>query len=225
MNVYQENQTMIVDQVAQYYAVSASNHERIYDRPERAHDLARMRLHVADALAGHTVLELACGAGYWTRIAAEHAVSVTATDLTPEMIALARLRAMPGGKVRFALADAFNLPPDIGHYSAVFAAFWWSHVKREQYETFLGHLRERLGKDTVLVLVDDCYVEGSSPTVARTDLHGNTYHIAVAADGQRYEIITNYPSDSTLRKKMASSVREIRITRLEYYAMMRARLK
>jgi SAM-dependent methyltransferase len=215
---------MITEQSAQFYAKSASNHDRVYDRPERQHDLAAMRTHVADALRGHVVLELACGTGYWTSVVAASADSVVAIDINPEMIALAKLRALPADKVQFRVADAYNLPDDLGSFTAVFIGFWWSHVKREQQEKFLAHLRSKVG-DVVLVLLDDVYVEGSSETVARTDLEGNTYYIGVAPDGERYEIPKTYPSDSSLRKKLASSVREIKIVRLEYYWMLTCRLK
>ncbi len=215
---------MITEQSAQFYAKSASNHDRVYDKPERQHDLAAMRTHVAEALRGHVVLELACGTGYWTSIIAASADSVVATDINPEMIALAKLRALPAEKVQFRVADAYKLPDDLGSFTAVFIGFWWSHVKREQQEKFLAHLRSKVG-DIVIVLLDDAYVEGSSETVARTDLEGNTYHIRVAPDGQRYEIPKTYPSDSALRKKLASSVREIKIVRLEYYWMLTCRLK
>ena len=215
---------MITEQSAQYYAKSAAHHDAVYDKPERQHDLAAMREHVAEALRGHVVLELACGTGYWTEVIAASADSVVATDINPEMIALAKLRALPAEKVQFRVADAYNLPDDIGSYTAIFIGFWWSHVKREQQEKFLAHLRSKVG-DVVLVLLDDAYVEGSSDTVARTDLEGNTYQIRVAPDGERYEIPKTYPSDSALRKKMASSVREIKIVRLEYYWMLTCRLK
>ncbi len=216
---------MITEQSAQFYAKSAANHDRIYDKPERQQDLAAMRTHVAETLRGHRVLELACGTGYWTRIIAETAEAVTATDVNPEMIALARLRALPADKVEFRVADAYALPADIGSYSAVFIGFWWSHVKREAQERFLAQLRSRVGKDILLVLLDDTYVEGSSETVARTDMEGNTYQIRTAPDGERYEIPKTYPSDSALRKKLASSVREIRIVRLAYYWLLTCRLK
>lgn len=215
---------MITEQSAQFYAKSASNHDRVYDKPERQQDLAEMRTHVAQALHGHVVLELACGTGYWTSVIAASADSVVATDINPEMIALAKLRALPADKVQFRVADAYNLPDDLGSFTAVFIGFWWSHVKREQQEKFLAHLRSKVG-DIVIVLLDDAYVEGSSETVARTDLEGNTYHIRVAPDGDRYEIPKTYPSDSALRKKLASSVREIKIVRLEYYWMLTCRLK
>jgi SAM-dependent methyltransferase len=216
---------MITEQSAQFYAKSASNHDRIYDKPERQDDLARMREQVADALRGHVVLELACGTGYWTSVIAQSADSVVATDINPEMIALAKLRALPEQKVQWRVADAYDLPADIGEFTAVFIGFWWSHVKREQQERFLAHLRTRVGKDIFIVLLDDAYVEGSSETVARTDAEGNTYQIRTAPDGERYEIPKTYPSDSALRKKLASSVREIRIVRLEYYWLLTCRLK
>ena len=216
---------MITEQSAQFYAKSASNHDRIYDRPERQDDLTAMHGHVADTLRGHTVLELACGTGYWTRILAGVADKVVATDINPEMIAMARLRAFPSDKVSLRVADAWALPDDLGEFTAVFIGFWWSHVKREEQERFLAQLRGKVGKDIFIVLLDDAYVEGSSETVARTDMEGNTYQIRSAHDGERYEIPKTYPSDSALRKKLASSVREIRIVRLAYYWMLSCRLK
>lgn len=216
---------MITEQSAQFYAKTASNHDRIYDRPERRDDLEAMRGHLAEVLRGHTVLELACGTGYWTRLIAEVADKVVATDINPEMIAMAKLRAMPADKVTLRLADAYDLPADIGDFTAVFIGFWWSHVGREVQEKFLAQLRTKVGRDIFIVLLDDVYVEGSSETVARTDMEGNTYHIRTTSDGERYEIPKTYPSDSALRKKLASSVREIRIVRLEYYWLLTCRLK
>ncbi len=216
---------MITEQSAQFYAKSASNHDRIYDRPERKDDLQAMHGHLADVLRGHTVLELACGTGFWTRTIAEVADKVVATDINPEMIAMAQLRALPADKVTLRVADAYELPSDIGDFTAVFIGFWWSHVKREEQEKFLAQLKAKVGKDILVVLLDDVYVEGSSETVARTDLEGNTYQIRMAPDGERYEIPKTYPSDSALRKKLASSVREIKIVRLEYYWLLTCRLK
>ena len=216
---------MITERSAEFYAKNASGNDRVYDKPERQEDLAEMRELVADALRGHVVLELACGAGYWTRIIAETADSVLATDVNPEMIEMVKLRALPADKVQFRVADAYDLPADLGSFTAIFIGFWWSHVQRAEQERFLAQLSKKVGKDTMLVLLDDCYVEGSSDTVARTDLEGNTFQIRTAPDGERYEIPKNYPSDSGLRKKLGSSVREIRITRLEYYWLLTCRLK
>jgi SAM-dependent methyltransferase len=216
---------MITEQSAQYYAKSAAAIDAAYAIPERQDDLEEMVERVAELLDGHTVLELACGTGWWTAVLAEVAEHVVATDINPALLALGQARNLPSDKVTWRQADAFDLPLELGSFTAIFIGFWWSHVKRDQQDKFLAQLRAKVGKDTLLVLLDDVYVEGSSPTVARTDLEGNTYKIETAPNGERYEIPKTYPSDSSLRKRLGNAVREIRITRLEYYWLLSCRLK
>ena len=45
------------------------------------------------------------------------------------------------------------------------------------------------------------------------------------ASGERLEVIKNFPTDSFLRKKLATATKEIRIDRLEHYWLLTARLK
>lgn len=217
---------LITDQLPEYYAACADTYEQVYAKTERQDDLEDLHQRLAEVLRGHKVLEIACGSGYWSETVAQSAASLLATDINPAMLDLAKARGLDDSKVTFRLADAFDLPADIGSgFTACFAGFWWSHVKREHQERFLTQLRHKLGKDVLLVLIDNTYVDGSSTVIARTDLEGNTFQIRTAPDGQRYEVLKNFPSDSTLRKKLASSVREIRITRMEYYYLLTCRLK
>jgi SAM-dependent methyltransferase len=210
--------------LAAYYAKRAGTFEEVYDKPERQTDLAILREQVRETLRAHRVLEIACGTGYWTAQLAQSAQSVLGTDLNPEMIELAKAKSLPADKVEFALADAFDLPTD-GQFSACFAGFWWSHVRRQDQGGFLEQLRTKLGKDTLLVMIDNAYVEGSSTVIARTDPEGNTYQLRALPDGARFEVLKNFPTDSALRKKMAGAVKDIRITRLEHYLMLTGRLK
>lgn len=210
---------------AAYYARRAGTYEQeVYGRPERQADLALLRERVREALRNHRVLEVACGTGYWTAQLAQSAASVLATDINPEMLEAAQAKGLPVDKARFALADALDLQVE-GMFSACFAGFWWSHVKRQDQAGFLEQLRAKLGKDTLLVLLDNVYVEGSNTPVARTDLDGNTYQIRTLSDGERYEVLKNFPTDSALRKKMGAAVKDIRIVRLEHYWMLTCRLK
>jgi len=110
-----------------------------------------------------------------------------------------------------------------GGYTAIFSN--WSHIKREDQERFLKQLREQVGKDVLLVLADEAYVEGSSTVTARTDLAGNTYQFRTNAVGERFEMLKNYPTDSYLRKKLAAFGREIRLERTKYYWLVNCRLK
>jgi SAM-dependent methyltransferase len=217
---------MISDQSAQFYAKSASNHDRVYDKPERQDDLEDMRERLADVLDGHNVLELACGTGYWTKVIMESAKHVHATDINPEMLAMAALRALPTEYATFSQADAWDLPDALAKdITAVFIGFWWSHIKREEQDRFLAMLRAKFGKDLLLVLLDDSWVEDESPTIARTDLQGNTHHIFLTGDGERYEVTKNYPTDSYLRKKLGTAAREIKLRRNDYYFLLSCRLK
>jgi SAM-dependent methyltransferase len=79
------------------------------------------------------ILEIACGTGLWTQHLAR-AGRVTALDSSPEMIELARSR-VPGGSVRFLVADVFRWRPD-RRYDCVFFGFWLSHVPAERFAAF-----------------------------------------------------------------------------------------
>jgi hypothetical protein len=97
-------------------------------------------------------------------------------------------------------------------------------VRREDQEKYLKTLRAKLGKDILLVMLDESYVDGNSTVIARTDAEGNTFQIVTADDGERYEIMKNYLTDSTLRKRLPTTP-QIRIERLEYYYLLSCRLK
>ena len=53
-------------ELVDYYAKRAREYERVYDKPERQSDLARLHEIVPVMFAGRRVLEIACGTGYWT---------------------------------------------------------------------------------------------------------------------------------------------------------------
>ncbi|MFZ6646834.1 class I SAM-dependent methyltransferase [Undibacterium sp. TJN25] len=202
----------------EYYAQRAKTYETNYQKPERQADLVILQQLICTALQGHKVLELACGTGYWTERYAADAALVTATDINQPMLDIAQSKDYPPGKVQFAIADAFNAPQ--GDYSAYFAGHLWSHIKREEQTGFLAQLSKSGGKDKQLVLIDNNYVEGSSTPIARTDLEGNTYQLRLQEDGTRVEIVKNFPTDSTLRKRFGPAAKDIRIQRTEYYWML-----
>lgn len=178
---------------------------------------------VAELFEDHAVLELACGTGHWTETLAYVAKSVTATDINPDMLAVAGERGL--GNVHFELLDARAIPEAPGRYSACFMGFYWSHIRREDQDKTLKMLRKHLGKDTLLVLIDDVFVEGETMPIAKTDLEGNTSLIIPGPSGERHEILKNFPTDSYLKKRFADHAREIRVKRTEHYWMLSCRLK
>lgn len=211
----------------EYYAAVAATYDLQYERPEVEEDLETLHQALGELLGGHKVLELACGSGYWTEVISDTAESVRAIDNSPQMLAAARERGLDQDFVQFTEGDAFKLPDDIapGQYTACFASGLWSQVPRSGQDKYLAHLRARLGKDVLLVLLDKNYVEGYSEPIARTDLDGNSFHILTAPDGQRYEVAQSYPSDSWLRKRLSGAAKEVRVERVEHFWLATCRLK
>ncbi|MGH8855434.1 MAG: class I SAM-dependent methyltransferase [Telluria sp.] len=219
---------MTSNPVASFFSAIADHYDsQFHDESDedRQDDLDDVAEQVSELMRGHTVLELGCGTGYWTDVLAETAQSVLATDISEEMLNVARGHGEGLENVQYRVVDALNLPNDLGKFTAVFAGFLWSHLRREEQDAFLAGLRARIGSNALLVLIDDEYVEGVSPTVARTDAQGNTWANFVDADGTRHELPKNYPTDSALRKRLGTAVREIKIGRWDSCWALTCRLK
>jgi len=200
-----------------YYTQRAPHYDEIYQRPERLAELDAITDQVQELVDDKNVLEVACGTGFWTERYFEYAAYVTATDNNSAMLAIAKARPCfkDPDNVEFQVADAHDLPS--GDFNACVAGFLWSHVKRSEQSAFLSGLQKKCGSGATFVMFDNCYVEGSSTPIARTDSEGNTYQIRRLPDGSRHEVIKNFPTDSTMRKKLAQHARDIRIVRGQYF--------
>ena len=93
-----------------YYARRAAEYEKIYDKPERQADLARMRVDIPALFVNKRVLEIACGTGWWTPLIAAQAESIVALDYNEETLEIARAKKYPKGNVQFRQGDAYALP-------------------------------------------------------------------------------------------------------------------
>jgi len=176
-----------------YYARRAAEYERIYARPERQADLARLCAEIPAALEGATLLELACGTGWWTRHGARLAASWLATDVNPETLAIAQHKVMPAC-VRFAVVDAYTLSGLEGqHFDGAFAGFWWSHVPLARLRSWLTLLHAKLDAGARVVLLDNRFITGSSTPIARRDDDGNSYQQRTLDDGSVHEVLKNFP--------------------------------
>lgn len=209
-----------------YYTAIADDYDDFYEEEVLQDDLDAIQETVAELFDGHDVLELGCGTGHWTDTLSYVAKSVHAIDINEAMLEWARDRDLDPDVVTFEQRDCWDLPDDIkGKYTAVLAAGFWSHVPKEDQEKFLKMLKAKLGTEVVLMLIDDNFVEGETLPIAKTDLEGNTYLIPSDADGERYEVLKNFPADSALKKRFANHGKEVRIKRYDYFWTLTCRLK
>ncbi|MNJ94447.1 Magnesium-protoporphyrin O-methyltransferase [compost metagenome] len=210
--------------MAEYYAVRDNFDEEDIENPDGADALDEIMENLRGLMTDQHVLELACGDGYWTDELAEYAASVLATDINPGLLEQAKSRELPEDIVQFAIADAMD-PKVEGEFTACFAGFWWSHVRRQDQTEVIARIRKIIGQDGLLVLVDNSQVDTEKTVIARTDQEGNTYQIHAAPNGERYEILKNYYTNSTLRKRLGPLLKDMRVHHYEHYWMLTARLR
>lgn len=207
--------------LAAYYAKRAAEYERIYTKPERQADLSVLRERLGRLYAGRRLLELACGTGWWTEAIAPHAASITALDVNEEVLAIARAKRYPPGRVTLAIGDAYA-PPDFGrHHDGLFAGFWWSHVPIGRVDAFIARATRVLAPGAVVAFLDNRYVEGASTALSRTDAEGNTYQTRTLDDGSEHEVLKNFPTQAELiGHALGCGSTDARVQMLAYYWLL-----
>lgn len=205
------------DQMIDYYSKRANEYERIYQKPERQAALGWLREILRRELAGHHVLELACGTGYWTEAIAGIAASVHATDASLEVLQIARSKQLDPAKVTLAPGDAYHPLPAMPAFTAGFAGFWWSHVPKLRLPAFLETLHAALVPGSRVVFADNRFVPGSSSPLSRHDDEGNTYQLRSLADGSHHEVLKNFPTTEELREVIAPFSEGVEILTSDYF--------
>lgn len=206
--------------LAEYYAKRAAEYERFYDKPERQAEYAALRARVAEMLAGRRVLELACGTGYWTKVMSATAREVTALDFNQEVLDVAASKNLPMDKVSFGIGDAFA-PPDLGRrHDALFAGFWWSHVLRQDLDSFLRGAINAVAPGALIAFLDNRYVEGSNTPVSRRDAQGNCYQSRKLDDGSSHEVLKNFPDDAELLRRASAHGTDAKIEDFRYFWLL-----
>jgi len=197
-----------------YYALRAPEFERVYAKPERQPELQVLRDWVSTQVRGRHVLELACGTGYWTAVAAPYAASINAYDISPATLAIAQAKGLPP-HVTFAEGDAYA--PPAGDFDCVLAGFWWSHIPKSRIAPFVAALAAAVRPGARLLVFDNVYAPGSSSPISRSDAEGNLYQRRRLADGSNHEVLKNFPARSALHAALGSACSNIEVEFLRYY--------
>lgn len=207
-----------------YYAKRANEYERIYEKTERQNDLAKLKELFQKTCAGLDILEIACGTGYWTQAISQTAKSITATDFNEEVLQIARAKKY-GCKVSFQKADAFNLSFPQNNFTAGLAAAWWSHLRKSEIKNFLFQFHRQFSSGALMVFLDNRFVPVSNTPISRTDDEDNTYQMRKLKNGNKYEILKNFPDEKEAEKIIGNSAIEICWTELQYYWLLTYKLK
>ena len=192
----------LVDDVTRYYAERAPVYDETagYTDPEAEQLRVSIKARYREMFKGHSVLEIACGTGYWTPTIAETATSVLAVDINPSLISQAKDRCRHLRNVTFQVADAYTLAGVPTGFSAALAIWWWSHVPRERLATFLTALHSKLRPHAFVLFVDQLSYGGH---IRREDPRGNTMEQRSLPGGRSFEIVKNFPTERDIRNALA----------------------
>ena len=206
-----------------YYEQRQPEYEAIYAKPERQQDLRWLEDQLLLLTADKSVLEIACGTGYWTKKIAATAREVTATDASEALVNTTQLNCKHSN-VTTKVMDAFSISAG-ENYNCVLGGFFISHVLIEQQQQFMTGIAHAMRGNTKLVFFDNRYVEGSSTPVARTDNQGNQYQTRKLSDGSKHEVLKNFLTASQLKQLLEICCRNVCIQESKYFWLATGQLR
>jgi ubiquinone/menaquinone biosynthesis C-methylase UbiE len=194
----------------EYYDKRAKEYEDVYRRDDSIRQTEQIQIkdELKRLFAGKSVLEIACGTGYWTECIAEVANSVTGVDTSNEVLEIAKLKNI---RADFIYGDAYNLENIKGIFNAGCANFWFSHIEKERIDHFLNGFHKRIKKDSPVFMADNRYIEGIGGKLIKEDNSDNTYKIRKLSNGREFRIIKNYFEKNELQLIFERYAKEINI--------------
>jgi len=186
----------LVEEMQAYYARRAPAYDASmgYDDPATIESLTPVVAAITRQVSARTVLEVACGPGFWTQFVSEVARAVTATDYNESTLAEARRKPLDWEKVRLLVADAYDLSDVPGDHDAALAVDWLAHVPRSRLHPFLEGLHRRLRRNARVVFCDQ--TPGPRSITGIHDAEGNHLQERALPDGSRYHVIKHFLSDA-----------------------------
>jgi ubiquinone/menaquinone biosynthesis C-methylase UbiE len=214
MAALDDSPTALIVEMQQYYARRAAWYDSSmgYDDPTVVNQLEPVADALCEQMRGRTVLEIACGPGFWTARVARAANAITASDYNESVLTLARAKAIDPSRVTFVRADAYDLSSIDGTYEGAFAVDFLAHVPASRIAGFLDGLHRRLTSGARIVFCDQTPWPASVTSLR--DAEGNHLQERTLDDGSRYRVIKHFFSDHELRATFAPYTRQLDIRRL-----------
>jgi 2-polyprenyl-3-methyl-5-hydroxy-6-metoxy-1,4-benzoquinol methylase len=202
-----------------YYDQRASVYDDMYLRrdPMWRKDLESLADEMAKALSGRSVLEVACGTGFWTEIVAKTAKRVVAVDSSEKMLELARKRKKRSAIVEYVHCDAYSLEEISSKFDAGLANFWFSHVPKSRIEEFLCGFHNRLERSAIVFMADNRYVPGIGGQLITKLGIEDTFKLRECSDGSKHEVLKNYYDRDALEQLFTSQASDLKIHEMQYF--------
>jgi len=202
-NVYSRR---LIEEMNQYYEAQATWHDEYmgYKTLEGMEELLKPIVEtVARIIDGKNVIEVACGTGNWTQVLGKRARFVTAIDISPTALAIARRKLLDFGNVSLIQCSAYELPKMQGLFDVLFAADWWSHIPMGALPLFLGSISSQLKTGSKAVFLDMSLRQHFKQERSFCDSDNNRISRRNIPDGSEFKVVKNFPSEMELRRILA----------------------
>ncbi len=157
-----------------------------------------------------TVLEVACGTGYWTPHIARVSRKIVSTDYSDEMLEVARGQGIDNA--HFVHDDAYQLA-HVGSelFDVGFAMHWVSHIPLSRWNEFFTTFHARLKPGAKVMLADDIRRPDDTDPYYSKLADRDSYEIRQLPSGKSYEIIKTYFTPENLRELLGPFADKIEI--------------
>lgn len=189
-----------------YYEARAPWHDYYmsYTSNEKMEALLRPIVDIVEPIiTAKNVLELACGTGNWTQALAKRAKTVTAQDISPTALGIAREKLSDYDNVTLIEGDAYHPKNTNGSFDVLFSSDWWSHIPKEKQSAFLGSALANLHSGSKAIFLDMSMAPHFEKEPCRYDHHHNRISLRKLPDGTPFEVVKNFPTEEELRALLA----------------------
>lgn len=185
-----------------YYGARAFEYEKVYHRedPDYQQELSLLITNLKALLKDRIVLEVACGTGYWTKIASEVAKHIVGIDIRSEVIEIAIEKKLPLDKIEFMIGDAYKLDKLERSFDFGLANFWFSHIPKNKIDDFLEGFHKKLKQGARVFMADNVFVKGRGGDLIIKENSEDTYKLRELSDGSKHEVLKNYYSYNELHE-------------------------
>ena len=199
---------------AGYYSLRAREYEQIYNRPDpiRQKELSQIACELKKTVTDRVVLEVACGTGYWTAIAAQTAAKIVAIDTSEQMLDIAREKGLPEEKADLRLYDAYSLVAIGELFDAGIANFWLSHVPKARLTEFLSAFHKNMRNNARIFVTDNVYVPGIGGELIHKPNSADTFKLRQLQNGSKHEVLKNYYDEKQLREILSPYCQQLDLT-------------
>ncbi|MFH1699035.1 MAG: class I SAM-dependent methyltransferase [Candidatus Zixiibacteriota bacterium] len=180
-------------QTIEYYQKRAAEYDKIYyrDNPERQAELKDLYLLSQNALAGRSVLDVACGTGFWTRIISEQARKITGIDINQTTLDKAGTKEF-GCPVEFITGDWRKMPETNKQFDGLLMTYVLSHVKRQDNDALREAIKSIIPPGSPAFLCDNNLLCEMERELIWDEDGINSYKLRKLENGEEFTILKNY---------------------------------